>query len=314
MNRELVVTVSGRRMVLTNPGKVLWPASSVTKGDMIEYYLRVAPLMLPHLADRPLVLTRYPDGVDGEWFYQKDCPDYAPPWLETFPYRARTTDRAIAFILARDASDLAWLANQAAIEIHPWLSRCDQPERPDFAVFDLDPSPPADFRWVVEVAFIIKGILDRLSLRAYPKTSGATGLHIYLPVQRLYPYSELARLVAAVADLIWADRPDLTTRERTVAKRRGVYIDHLQNVLGKTIAAPYSLRPTPEATVSTPVRWDELPDLDPRTFTIRTVRDRFERVGDLFAPVLTDKQRLTGLLEEVVVKPYRGSKALPRPE
>lgn len=297
MNQEQVVTISGRRMVLTNPRKVLWPVSSFTKGQMIEYYVRVAPLLLPHLADRPLVLTRYPDGVDGEWFYQKDCPEYAPPWVETFRYYARSADRAIAFILARDAADLAWLANQAAIEIHPWLSRYDEPERPDFAVFDLDPSPPADFKWVVEVAFIIKRILDRLGLRAYPKTSGATGLHIYLPVERLCTYPDLARFTAAVADLIRADRPDLTTRERTVAKRRGVYIDHLQNVLGKTIAAPYSLRPTPEATVSTPVRWEELPDLDPRAFTIRTAIERFERTGDLFAPVLTDKQRLAGLIE-----------------
>ncbi|MHB0884919.1 MAG: non-homologous end-joining DNA ligase [Bacillota bacterium] len=297
MNQEQTVTIAGRRMVLTNPHKVLWPAPSFTKGDMIEYYVRVAPLMLPHLADRPLVLTRYPDGVDGEWFYQKDCPEYAPPWVETFEFYAKSADRSIAFILARDAADLAWLANQAAIEIHPWLSRYDEPERPDFAIFDLDPSPPADFKWVVEVAFIIKGLLDRLGLRAYPKTSGATGLHIYLPVKRLYSYPDLARFVAAVADLIRSDRPDLTTRERTVAKRRGVYIDHLQNVLGKTIAAPYSLRPTPVATVSTPVRWDELPGLDPKDFNIRTVLQRFERVGDLFAPVISDKQVLTGIMD-----------------
>jgi bifunctional non-homologous end joining protein LigD len=295
--QEQVVTISGRKMVLTNPQKVLWPVASYTKGDMIEYYVKVAPLMLPHLRDRPLVLTRYPDGVDDEWFYQKDCPDYAPPWIETFDFYAKSADRSIAFILARDPADLAWLANQAAVEIHPWLSRCDEPERPDFAVFDLDPSPPATFEAVVRVAYIIKDILDRLGMRAYPKTSGATGLHLYLPVVRRYGYPDLARFVAAVADLIQADHPGLTTRERTVAKRRGVYIDHLQNVLGKTIAAPYSLRPTPEATVSTPVRWDELPHLDPRDFNIRTVYERFDRVGDLFAPVLMDQQTLGGLVE-----------------
>jgi bifunctional non-homologous end joining protein LigD len=288
--------IEGRVVSFGNLDKVFWPATGFAKADLLRYLLAVAPALLAHLADRPLVVTRYPDGVEGTAFYQKNLPAHTPDWVAAYPYYSRHSDRVIRFPVCRDAATLAWLAQEGAIELHPWLSRVDRPDFPDFAVFDLDPSPPATFRDVVEVAGWVRDVLGKFGLTAYPKTSGATGLHLYVPIAARYSYPTVARWVGEVAGLIFRAFPGRTTRERTVARRRGVYIDHLQNVLGKTLVSVYSPRPQPAATVSTPVTWDELSFVDPLTFTLTTVPERLGRFGDLFAPVLAHSQSLDSAL------------------
>lgn len=290
MSREgrVVVSVDGRELELTNLDKVFWPETGYTKGDLIRYYWAVAPYILPHLAGRPLNLTRFPDGVGGKHFYQKDIPPTAPSWVRTFA--VSHSDRTVNYCLADSRATLVWLAQWGTIELHPWLSRVDKLGNPDFAVFDFDPSPPAGFREAVELALAVRRLLAEFGLRVYAKTSGATGVHVYLPIVRRYSYKEVQSFVGRVADLVHRALPGRTTRERTVARRRGVYIDHLQNLEGKTLVAPYSLRPRPGAPVSTPVGWDELTKIAPETFDLRTVPARLARLGDLFAPVLTDVQ------------------------
>lgn len=295
-----LVTIAGRELQVTNLDKVFWPAEGYTKGDLINYYVRVAPYLLAHLEDRPLVFTRYPDGIDGEWFYQKDLPDYAPEWIESFSYYSRDSDRALEFCLSRNEATLAWIANQAVIEIHPWMSRYDRPDYPDFAIFDLDPAAPATFDQAREVAFLVKPLLEGLGLAGYPKTSGATGLHIYVPIRREFPYRVVCGFVEKAARLIASLRPEWITLERTVSKRTGkVYIDYLQNLRGKTIVAPYSVRPFPGAPVSTPITWEELERVQAEVFTIRTIIDRLAVVGDLFAPVLGGTYSLKEPLERL---------------
>lgn len=286
--RRVGVTIDGRELSLTNLDKVFWPDAGYTKRDLVRYYLAVAPYMLPHLAGRPLNLTRFPDGIGGKNFYQKDIPGSAPPWVTRTPIAHE--DHIVNYCLADSPATLAWLAQWGVIEIHPWLSRVDALDNPDFAVFDFDPSPPAGFGDAVDLAFAVCRLLGEFGLRVYPKTSGATGVHVYLPVVRRYSYKEIEKYVGRVADIIHQALPGRTTRERAVAKRRGIYIDHLQNIRGKTLASVYSVRPHPGAPVSTPVTWDELPRTDPRDFNLRTVPDRLLRAGDLFRPVLTDVQ------------------------
>ncbi len=288
---KTIAVVNGREVTLTNLDKVLWPEDGYTKADLINYFVTVAPVLLRHLRGRPLVFTRYPDGIHGEWFYQKDCPDYAPEWLETFPYEGE--ERTIRFILAGGREDLAWIGNQASIEIHPWLSSTGSVDAPDFAVFDLDPAPPATFDDVIEVTKALKICLDRLGLRSYMKTSGATGLHIYVPVKPVYTYGFTAGFVRAIAEIVREAMPGKVTLERAVKERSGrVYIDYLQNIKGKTIVGPYIPRPLRGAPVSTPVSWNELDGLDPARFNIKSVPARIGLVGDLFEPVLWDKQSL----------------------
>lgn len=278
---------------VSNLDKVFWPEDGLTKRDLLAYYFGVAPYLLPHLRGRPLVLTRYPDGIHGKWFYQKDCPDYAPDWVKTFPYYTVHSDRVIRFILCEDAATLAWMANQAAIEIHPWLSSTSFPDCPDLAVFDLDPAEPADFEDAREIAFMVKEVLEWLGLRGFPKLSGATGIHIYLPIHPVYTYEEVASFVQSIAQVLLRVHPRKITQERTVSKRTGkVYIDYLQNVKGKTIVGPYIPRPRPGAPVSAPVSWQELERVRPEEFTLTNMLSRLETHGDLFAPVLTDRQSL----------------------
>lgn len=285
---------------VTHPERVLWPQDGVTKGDLIAYLTAVAPALLPHLAGRPLSLTRYPRGIKGGGFYQKNAPTYTPEWVTTYTFQHE--DHAVRYILCQDLPTLQWLGNQAVIEIHPWLSRAASPHRPDFAVIDLDPDPPSGFREAVQAALLIKKVLDEFGLRGYPKTSGATGVHVYIPVVPRYEYATMAAFAGAVGDLVRDAVPWLVTRVRAVDRREGkLYVDHLQNVLGKTLAAPYSPRPLPGAPVSAPVRWDELPDVAPDMFTVRTMPARLGAMGDLFAPVLVDQQDLDPVLRALRV-------------
>jgi bifunctional non-homologous end joining protein LigD len=277
---------------LTNIDKPFFP-EGYTKGDLAQYYAAVAPVLLPHTEGRAIVMARFPDGAEGPWFYEKQAPGHRPEWLPTVPLWSEHRGEAIDFVTAPDAAALLWLANLGCIEIHPWLSRAACPDRPDFAVFDLDPAEGAVWEQVVAVGRLVEVALGRLGLAGYPKTSGATGLHIYVPLEPEYPFARVRRFVEAVGRVIASAVPDLATMEWDIPKRQGrVFLDHNQNVAGKTIASVYSVRPRPGAPVSTPLLWEELDEGDPGAFTIATIWERLRRFGDLFAPVLRGGQRL----------------------
>lgn len=294
----------------TNIDKVLWPEDGYTKGDLIRYYIEVAPYMLPHLQLRPLVLTRHPDGIDGEWFYQKNAPEYTPPWIKTVRYEHK--NGAVDYILAENPETLAWLANEACIEIHAWLSKITSPRQPELMVLDIDPMPPTGFDESVVVACETKRVLDAVGLQSWVKTSGATGLHIYVPIEAKYDYRDVVRAAVAVARTVETSLPELVTLERRVVKRGPkVYLDCYQNALGKTLAAPYSVRPRKNAPVSTPLSWDEVackgPNgksndtsaVNPERFNIKTVPERLKEAGDPFAAILNYSQSLNSLLKDI---------------
>jgi bifunctional non-homologous end joining protein LigD len=284
--------VGGRRLRLTNLDKPLWPEGGVTKRDMVDYYVRIAPILLPHLRDRPLGMQIFPDGIQGKHFWRKRIPDHAPAWIRRWTYHG---DTDVTYVLADEVATLAWSANSGAIDLHPWHSRIYAPERPDWAVFDLDPFEPASFEDVREVAHLVKAALDHLGLRGLCKTSGQTGLQIYVPLRRGPDYEAVRHWVEEVGRAIGRVLPDRISWEWAVDRRSGrIRIDYTQNIIGKTLAAPYSLRPAPGAPVSTPITWEELddPGLRPDGWTIRTILERVRRVGDLFAPVLEGNQEL----------------------
>ncbi len=290
-----------RELRLTNLDKVFWPDEGITKGDLLEYYRAVAPAVLPHLRDRPFTMKRYPDGIEGGHFFQKDAPKHMPDWIRTRSYRstsrATREKRTIAYPLVNDELALLWMVNMGCIDLNCWYSRIDRPDRPDFCLFDLDPSPDVGFRETVQVALLVKELLDALGLEGYPKTSGSDGIHVLVPVSRRHTYSDTRRFSEIVAGALARAHPKLVTTEWSKAKRRGVLVDANQNGEGKTIASVYSVRPRPGAPVSTPLRWDEVTaDLDPRDFTFEVVLERVERHGDLFEPVLSGRQSLTAAL------------------
>ena len=282
--------IAGRRLPLTNLDKVLWPADGITKRDMIEYYVRMAPYMLPYLRDRPLSMQVFPDGIDGKSFWRKDKPTHAPAWIESWTYHGEKTK---TYIVVNEVATLAWVANAGVIDLHPWHSRIDAPDDPDWAVFDLDPFEPATFQDVVDIARLVKAALDHYGMHGVAKTSGQTGLQIYVPVRRGPDYSAVRHWVEEVGRAIDQAAPGRVSWEWAVAKRTGrIRIDYTQNIINKTLAAPYSLRPAPGAPVSTPIAWEELedPDLRPDRWNIATIAERVGSVGDLFAPALNADQ------------------------
>ncbi|MGI5922009.1 MAG: non-homologous end-joining DNA ligase [Syntrophomonadaceae bacterium] len=293
ITKKQAATLNGRELTLSNLDKVLWPGQGYTKGDLIKYYVEVSPYIIKHLRNRPLVITRYPNGIKGKSFYQKNAPEYMPEWIKTFPWYSQDSKRYIYFILVEEAATMAWLANQAGIEMHPWLSSKETVDYPDFVVFDLDPSPGSTYQDVIDIAMALKELLDSLELRSYVKSSGAEGLHIYVPVINKYTYQEIRKFAQAVAEVVTRLLPKIATVERLTAKRGSkVYVDYLQNALGKTLCSPYSVRPRENAPVSAPLYWNEVEQSAPAYYNIKNIMPRIEKVGDLFAPVLSDKQDL----------------------
>ena len=276
-----------RQVTITNPTKVFWPDEGYTKSDLIAYYASVAPWLLPYLAERPLVLTRYPDGIKGKSFYQKDAPTWAPDWVRTERIWAKGVEREIDYFIVDSVEALRYVANTGTIPLHLWASRIGALERPDWLVLDLDPKG-APFTDVVKVALALRDILERLELPSYPKTSGATGLHILLPLAARYTYDETRTFANLLATLAVEALPEISTIARMIRLREGkVYVDYGQNGHGQTIVAPLSVRPLPGAPVSCPLRWPEVTArLDPKRFTIRTARARLEDGGDPMASVL----------------------------
>ena len=288
------------RVELTNQDKVYWPEDGFTKGDLIQFYDRIAPVLVPHLLDRPLVFDRYPDGIHGEHFYQKDAHDYTPDWIRTQKIWSPDVERHIRYFIGADRDQLLYIANMGAIAQNPWSSRVQFIERPDFVIFDLDPVD-ATYSVVQQVALALKSVLDELHLRGYPKTSGASGIHVYLPIlENRFSYEDVRVFAEAIARIVVQGAPEIATVERVVRKRKNgtVYVDYLQNVKGKTVASVYCPRAVPGACVSTPLQWEEFEKpLNPRDYTIKNVFERIDKLGDLFAPVLSDRQDISGFLK-----------------
>jgi bifunctional non-homologous end joining protein LigD len=283
---------------LSNPDKLFWADEGIAKADLFEYYRAVAPVLVPHLRERPFTMRRYPDGAAGKAFFQKDAPKGTPEWIPTFHVRVSTREspprkKWIDAPLVNDEDALLWMVNMGCIDMNTWYSRVDKPDRPDFVLFDLDPSPDVGFAETIQVALIVKAALDALGLVSFPKTSSADGMHILVPIERRYTFDDTREFSEIVARAIARAHHGLATNEWSKAKRRGVLIDSNQNGEGKTIASAYSVRPRPGAPVSTPLRWDEVNDtLDPLAFTMDVVLDRVRKHGDLFEGVLTTRQRL----------------------
>ncbi|HXZ99985.1 MAG TPA: non-homologous end-joining DNA ligase [Candidatus Binatia bacterium] len=287
--------IGSRRLRLTHLDKPLWPTPVITKRQMIDYYVRISPLLIPYLRDRPLSTQVFPDGITGHSFWRKDKPAHAPDWIDSWVFPGEGGTKS--WIVVREPATLAWVANAGVIDLHPWHSRIDAPEQPDWAVFDLDPFEPATFDDVRDIARLVKAALDHLGLRGLLKTSGQTGLQIYVPVRRGPDYDQVRGWVEEVARAIGKVEPDRISWEWTVSRRAGkIRIDYTQNIINKTLAAPYSLRPAPGAPVSTPLHWEELDDrrIRPDGWTIATIWDRLAEVGDLFSGVLLGDQDLPG--------------------
>jgi bifunctional non-homologous end joining protein LigD len=294
----------GKRVLkLSNLDKPFWPEEGITKGDLLSYYRAAADVLVPHLRDRPFTMKRYPDGWQGDFFFQKDAPKHMPEWIPAAEIDVSTREtprrrRKIRAPLVNDELALLWMVNMACIDMNTWYSRVDRPERPDWVLFDLDPSPDVGFAETVQVALLVKQALDALGLRSYAKTSGADGMHVLVPIARRHTYEDTREFSAIVAGALARSHRGLVTTEWSKAKRRGVLIDSNQNGEGKTIASVYSVRPKAGAPVSTPLRWDEVnEDLDPAAFTMDVVRERVRRHGDLFAGVLIGKQSLSAALK-----------------
>jgi len=276
---------------LTSADRVLFPDDGITKGALFSYYERIAPVVVPHLRDRPFTLKRYPHGITGEVYFQKQVPRGAPAWLQTREFTTHPRDggaRQVDFALVNSPEALLWMVQMNCIDLNAWYSRVDRPDRPDYVVFDLDPpEEPDGFGLAIEVAHRVRELLDEVGLPGYVKTSGADGIHVLAPVQRRAGYDDTYAFAETAARLLERRHPGVVTTEWLKKKRAGVLLDHRQNGWGKTIASVYSVRPKPGAPVSTPLRWEELTaGVRPRDFTMAVALERVEGDGDLFAPVL----------------------------
>ena len=302
---EDVIKKGRRELRLSNLDKPFWPEEGITKGDLLAYYRAVAPVLVPHLRHRPFTMRRYPDGAYGKVFFQKNAPTHMPDWIATHRALVSTRDSArtkrwVEFPVVNDELALLWMVNMGCIDMNPWYSRVDKPARPDFVLFDLDPTPEVPWAQTVEVALILKGLLDALELESFPKTSGGKGFHVLVPIDRRSTFEDTRTFAEHVAGAIARTHPKLATTEWSKARRRGVLIDANQNGEGKTIASVYSVRPKPGAPVSTPLDWDEVNDrLNPAVYTMAVVLDRVRAKGDLYDGLLTTRQSLSQALKRL---------------
>ena len=298
------VRVGNREVKLTNLDKVFFPEPGLTKRDLIRYYLDVAPCVLRHVRNRPMQMKRYPNGVEGEFFYQKRVPVPHPDWLETTHIRfpsGRTAD----FPVCQNAASLAWIVNLGCIELHTWHSRITDVERPDYLLIDLDPSEGNPWEFVREIALVVKEVMDELGLHSFPKTSGATGLHILAPIKPELRFSAVRDLAKALAQEVVRriGDEDVATTTWKVADRTGVFVDYGQNARDRTIACAYSIRPTPDARASAPMRWEEVGKSDPARFTLQTMPARVAQVGDLMQGMWRRKVSLGPRFEKLGLEP-----------
>jgi bifunctional non-homologous end joining protein LigD len=279
--------IGGHELKFTNLSKIFWPKEKVTKRDMLNYYYQIAPFMLPYMKDRPQTLYRHPNGIEEKPFYQKDVTGKVPGWLDTFPYFSESDDRQKNFLVCNDEASLLYIASLGCIEMNPWSSRKQSPDNPDWCIIDLDPDKNT-FEQVITAAQVTKKILDAIDVPCYAKTSGSTGMHIYIPLGAKYDYEDSKEFGRVIAKLVHAELPEFTSIERKTADRKGkMYIDFLQNRPQATVSAPYSLRPKPGATVSMPLHWEELKKgIQMKDYNIFNAISRVRDVGDIFKPVL----------------------------
>jgi bifunctional non-homologous end joining protein LigD len=311
MSAPTIVEVEGRKLKLTNLDKILYPAAGFTKGQVIDFAVRIAPMLIPHLAGRALTMKRYPEGVDHEYFFEKNAPMHRPDWVKTAPIWSDSNHRTIHYILANDLPTLVWIANLASIELHPSLSLASDIATPTMIVFDLDPGPPANIVQCAQVALWVRKIFDHFGLQSFPKTSGSKGMQIYVPLNTKASYEQTKSFAHAVARLLEQEHPDLVVSDMKKAVRTNkVFVDWSQNDEHKTTISVYSLRAREHPTVSTPVIWEEveqaLKKKDPErlVFEAKDVLARVEKMGDLFELVQKLKQKLPQLagLEEASEK------------
>lgn len=301
MSERVSVQVEGRELSLSNLDKLLYPAAGVTKAAVIDYYSRIADVMLPHLRGRPLTMVRYPDGVDGGRFFEKRCPSHRPPWMQTVTLGREGRDTVVDHCDLRERAGLVWTANLAALELHTTMGAAPDPLVPTTVVFDLDPGAPADVTECAQVALLLRQVFDRLGLVAWPKTSGSKGLQVYVPFNQVgLDFERTKSFALSVGQLLEKVHPDLVLTSMDRSQRAGkVFVDWSQNVLTKTTVCVYSLRARERPTVSTPVTWDEVEagveDAAALRFEMTDVLDRVSRDGDLFAGVLAEEQELPEL-------------------
>ena len=299
---DSTVEIQGKHLKLSNLEKVLYPATGFTKQQVIDYYARIAPAIIPHLAGRALTRKRYPDGVNGEPFFEKNAPKYRPEWVKTAPIWSEGNRRTVYYVLANDLATLVWLANLAALELHPSLALAKDITCPTEMVFDLDPGPPANIVQCCQVGLWLREIFEHFGLRSFPKTSGSKGLQIYVPLNTPTTYNATKTFAHALAQLLEHDHPEMVVSDMKKTLRTGkVFVDWSQNDEHKTTIAVYSLRAREHPTVSTPVTWEDVErtfkkkDASLLVFEAPQVVSRFEKIGDLFEPVITWKQRLPEL-------------------
>ena len=302
MSAPTIVEVEGRKLKLTNLEKILYPAAGFTKGQVVDYYVRIAPVLIPHLAGRPLTMKRYPEGVNAEFFFEKNAPKHRPDWVKTTPVWSEGNNRTMDYILANDLPTLVWIANLASIELHPSLSLGTDIETPTMIVFDLDPGPPANIVQCCQVGLWVRDIFEHFGLRSFAKTSGSKGLQIYIPLNTKTSYNQTKPFAHAIARLLEQEHPDLVVSDMKKAVRTNkVFVDWSQNDQHKTTISVYSLRAREKPTVSTPVRWEEVEqalkkkDADLLVFEAKDVLARVKKMGDLFEPVQKLKQKLPEL-------------------
>jgi len=299
MSQKAQLVVEGKKLSVSNLDKVLYPKVGFTKGQVIDYFIRVAPVLLTHLKDRPLTMKRYPDGVEGEFFYEKNCPSHRPKWVQTAKVWSEGNQRIMHYCLANDLPTLVWAANLADLELHTSLSRKDKIERPTMMVFDLDPGPPADIVQCCQVGIWLRDLLAKMKLKSFAKTSGSKGLQVYVPLNTPVTYDDTKGLSRSLAQHLEREHPDLVTSNMSKAVRKGkVFVDWSQNDEHKTTICVYSLRAREEPTVSTPVKWSEVENClkKKRSELLRFRSDqvlaRVEELGDLFEAVERLKQKL----------------------
>ena len=302
MAKPSLVEIEGKHLSLTNLDKVLYPATGFTKGQVIDYYARIAPVLVPHLAGRPLTLKRYPEGVDKEYFFEKNATKHRPDWVKTAPIWSEGNQRDVNYILANDLATLVWIANLAGIELHPSLSLAKDIASPRSMVFDLDPGPPANIVQCCQVGVWLRDIFDHFGLQSFPKTSGSKGLQIYVPLNTPTNYDSTKSFALALARLLENEHRELVVSDMKKQLRVGkVFVDWSQNDEHKTTVSVYSLRAREQPTVSTPVKWEEVQqalkkkDAALLVFEANQVLERVQKVGDLFDPVLALKQKLPKL-------------------
>jgi bifunctional non-homologous end joining protein LigD len=299
------VNIGRHDVRISNPDKLFFPERGLTKGDLVSYYRDVAECVLPHLRRRPFHMKRFPNGVDGEFFHQKRVPphpDFVGEQFVKFP-----SGHSTVFAVVDNAAALAWVINLGCIELHTWHSRVDDVERPDYVLIDLDPTFDGQWPHVREIALVVKNVLDELGLASYPKTSGATGLHILAPVKPELVFPEVRRFAKALAEEVErrVGDQDVATTTWRVADRRGVFVDFGQNARDRTIASAYSVRPTPDARVSAPLLWDEVATVDPAVFTLETMRARMSDIGDPMRSMWRRRPSLVPRFEQLGLDPPR---------